>query len=247
MSNDKVFMNKLFSLLIGIFIFSTTYGQNNTSFEISMVGRYDVHGKYVSNFAGRVYNDTNKISGISYGASGIIRRKIFKSYFLSIGVGYYQLSVDKIKGNLPFNIPGTRTARNIDYDDGMTNLLYSTSQYRYNNLAITLALDKEFLIKKSFKFIIAAEVIGYKSISQKYRLLSGSNFYKTTNNKPLELGVNINLGVLKEYKKFYFRPSLIVPIYQKLKGDRVFFEDPEINISKWFSGIGLSLKIGKYF
>lgn len=113
----------------------------------------------------------------------------------------------------------------------MTNLLYSTTQYHYNNLAFTFAIDKEFLIKKSFKFNAAAEVIGYKTVSQKYRLFSGSNFYKTTNDKPLEFGANLNVGVVKEYKKFYLRPSLIVPIYQNLKGDRVFFEDTKMNIS----------------
>jgi len=246
-TNDKLFMKKIFSLLLWFFICCSTYGQNKTSLEISMVGRTDVHGKYVSKFAGRTYNDTNKISGFSYGVNGIVRRKIFKSYFLSFGVGYYQLRVDKIRGNLPFNIPGIRTGRNIDYDDGMTNLFYSTTQYHYNNLAFTFAIDKEFLIKKSLKFNAAAEFIGYKTVSQKYRLLSGSNFYKTTNYKPLEFGANLNVGVIKEYKKFYLRPSIIVPIYQNLKGDRVFFEDTKMNISNWFSGIGISLKIGKYF
>ena len=184
-------MNKLLFLSFLLFICSVSFGQSKRSIEISLIGRSDIHGNYVSNFAGRVYNDTNKISGFSYGVSGILRRKICKSYSLSFGIGYYQLRIDKIRGNIPFNIPGIRTGRNIDYDDGMTNLLYSTTQYHYNNLAFTFALDKEFLIKKSFKFNIVAEVIGYKTVSQKYRLLSGSNFYKTTNNKPLEYAMEI--------------------------------------------------------
>ena len=240
-------MKKIFVLLLIFFICSITYGQNKTSFEISIVGRYDVHGKYVSNFAGRTYNDTNKISGFSNGINGMVRRKIFKTFFLSFGVGYYKLMVDKIKGNLPFNIPGIRTGRNINYDDGSTNLFYSTTQYYYNNLAFTFAIDKEFLITKRFKFNAAAEVIGYKTFSQKYRLLRGSTFYKTTNNKPLEFGVNLNVGFVKEYKKFYLRPSFIVPIYQNLKGDSVFFENTKMNIDNWFSGNGFLLKIGKYF
>jgi len=57
----------------------------------------------------------------------------------------------------------------------------------------------------------------------------------------------MNFGILKEYKKFYIRPSIIVPIFQNIKGDIVFYEDPKMNISNWFSGIGLSLKFGKYF
>lgn len=239
-------MLKLTPFLFILFICSTSFGQTKKSLEISFIGRYDRHANYVSNFAGRVYNDTNRLYGSSYGVNGIFRRQITKTYSFYIGIGFYQLRVDKIRGPMPFNIPGTRTARNIDYDDGMTNLLYSTFQYHYNNLAITIGFDKEFLLKRNFRFDIAGEVIGYKTLSQKYRLMRGSKYYITHNNKPLEIGININLGIIKEYRKFYLRPSLIIPIYQNLKGDKVFYEDRNMNIPKWFNGIGLSLKIGKH-
>lgn len=239
-------MPKLTSLLFILFVCSTSFGQSKKGLEISFIGRYDRHANYVSNFAGRVYNDTNRLCGTSYGVNGIFRRQFTKRYSVYIGIGFYQLRVDKIRGPIPFNIPGTRTARNIDYDDGMTNLLYSTSQYHYNNLAITFGLDKEFLRRKNFRFDIAGEVIGYKTLSQKYRLMKGSKYYMTHNNKPLEIGININPGFIKEYRKFYLRPSLIIPLYQNLKGDKVFYEDPNMNSSKWFNGIGLSLKIGKH-
>jgi len=77
--------------------------------------------------------------------------------------------------------------------------------------------------------------------------MNSSKFYSPHNNQPLEFGANINAGFIKEYKKFYLRPSLIIPIYQNLKGDKVFRENQNMNISKWFNGIGVSLKIGKYF
>jgi hypothetical protein len=239
-------MIKFTALLLAIFICLTSTAQTNKSLEFSFIGRYDRHANYVSNFAGRVYNDTNKLYGYSYGVNGIFRRQISKTYSVYIGIGYYQLRVDKIRGPIPFNIPGTRTARNIDYDDGMTNLLYSTSQYHYNNLAITIGFDKEFLLKSNFRFDIAGEVIGYKTLSQKYRLMNGSKYHRTHNNKPMEFGININPGVTKEYRRFYLRPSLIIPIYQNLKGDKVFYEAHNMDISKWFNGIGLSLKIGKH-
>ncbi len=211
-------MLKLTSLLFILFICSTSFGQTKKSSEISFIGRYDRHANYVSNFAGRVYNDTNRLYGTSYGVNGIFRRQITNTYSVYIGIGFYQLRVDKIRGPIPFNIPGTRTARNIDYDDGMTNLLYSTSQYHYNNLAITIGFDKEFLLKRNFRFDIAGEVIGYKTLSQKYRLMRGSKYYITHNNKPLEIGININPGIIKEYRKFYLRPSVIIPIIPKFKG-----------------------------
>ena len=228
-------------------ICSSSFGQAKKSIEISLLGRYDKHADYVSNFAGRVYNDTNKLYGFSYGINAIVRKNISKSNFLYFGIGYYQLRIDKIRGPIPFNIPGTRTARNINYRDPEgTDLLYSTTQYHYNDIAFTLGFDKEIQLKKHFKFDIAAEAIGYKTFSQKYRIGYSSKYYTTHNNKPLEFGININAGIVKEYRSFYLRPSIIIPIYQNLKGDKVFYEDPKMNISKWFSGFGLSLKIGKY-
>jgi hypothetical protein len=239
-------MKFLLTTLLTIFCCATSFGQAKKNIEISLLGRYDRHGKYVSNFGGRSYNDTTRIYGTSYGVNVIYRHRIAKSYTVSLGVGYYQLRVDKIKGNMPFNLSGTRTGRNINYDDGSTNLLYSTEQYHYNNLAITIGLDKIFISRKSLKFDIGAEVVGYTSISQKYRLMSGPQSYKTTNGKPLEFGANLQAGIIKEFKKIYIQPSLIIPVYQNLKGDRVFDEDADLNISKWFTGIGVCFKIGKY-
>lgn len=146
---------------------------------------------------------------------------------------------------MPFNMPGTRTGRNIAYDDGMTNLLYSTSRYHYNNLALTIGADKEMRIGKNTWFTAGPEGVGYYSFSQKYQLLGGPDYHTTHNNKPLEFGINIHAGILKNYRTFYLRPSLLIPVYQNLKGDKMFTEDPDSNISKWFHGVGLSLKIGK--
>ena len=240
-SNDKTNITFIDTLHL-LFLIRTI----QKSIEISFIGRYDKHANYVSNFAGRVYNDTNKLYGFSYGVMGIFRRHISKTYSVSIGLGYYQLRVDKIRGNLPFNIPGVRTGRNINYDDGVTNLLYGTSKYHYNNLAFLLSVDKFIQIKKSLLLDISPELLAYYSISQKYEL-SKDRHWKTNNSKPLEFGFNINVGILREYHAFYLRPSLIIPIYQTIKGDIVFYEDSKMNISKWFNGIGLTLKIGKYF
>lgn len=140
-------MKKSTLFLSAILIYLASSAQTKKSFEISFIGRYDRHADYVSNFAGRVYNDTNRLYGFSYGVNGIFRQQIAKTYFVSVGIGYYQLRVDKIKGNFPFNIPGTRTGRNINYPN-FTDLLYSTTQYHYNDLAFTIGLDKEFQINR---------------------------------------------------------------------------------------------------
>jgi hypothetical protein len=238
-------MKRYIYLLFTFIPFYKSYGQNSKSLEISFFGRKDIQGKYISNYGGRAYNDTTKISGYSYGLNVHFRKKIYKSYSMSFGIGYNRLKIDNIKGNMPFGLPGVRTARSINYDDGITNLGYGTTNYFYNNLASTISIDKSIYLTKSFSINISPEFIAYYTISQSYQL-NQKKRWKTRNNKALEVGVNLNLGVIKEFNKFYIRPSVIVPIFQNLKGDIVFYENPKMNIEKWFNGIGLSLKIGRY-
>lgn len=233
-------------LFLTIAFHISTSGQSKRAIEFSFLGRYDQHADYVSNFANRAYNDTNKLFGTSYGANIIYRQGLTKTVSAYIGIGYYRLGIDKIRGSMPFNTPGTRTARSIDYDDVVTNLLYSTSKYHYNNIAGTLGLNKTFHLRGSFLLDFGVEGICYYTTSQGYQLLDGRKYYSTTNTKPVEFGVNMTFGVLKEYKKIYIRPAILMPVYQNLKGDKVFYEDREMNISKWFNGFGLAIRIGKY-
>jgi hypothetical protein len=169
-SNRKTPMLKAIVLSVTILFVISARGQNKQSIEISFVGRYDRHANYVSNFAGRAYNDTNNLYGLGYGTNIGFRKKITESISASLSVGYHRLEIDKIKGSMPFNAPGTRTARNINYDDGMTNLLYSTSRYHYNNLTVTIGLSKTVPINEKLCLDFGAEAIGYHSFSQGYRL-----------------------------------------------------------------------------
>jgi len=232
-------------LLSTIVLFTAATGQTKRAVELSALTRYDQHADYVSNFAGRVYNDTNRLYGMNYGLNILGRQQLPKRYSLYLGIGYYRLGIDKIRGPLPFNIPGIRTGRNINYDDGITNLGYGTTKYYYNNLAFTLGLSKAIPLKNSFALDIGVEGIGYYTLSQRYEL-SRQRHYSTKNTKPIEFGANVLIGVTKEYKTLYLKPALLIPIYQNLKGDRVFYEDRNQNIPKWFRGIGFSLKLGKY-
>lgn len=242
---EKPMLKPVFVSVLFLFTILSVRAQTKRAIELSLIARHDRHADYVSNFAGRVYNDTNKLYGMSYGANISYRQKITNSISAFISAGYYRLGIDKIRGSMPFNAPGTRTARNIDYDDGVTNLLYGTSKYYYNNLAVTLGLSETIPLKDRLHLELGAEGIGYYSFSQRYELLNGKKYYSTHNTKPLEFGANATFGFLKEYPKFYVRPALLVPIYQNLKGDKVFYEDRNMNISKWFHGIGLTLRIGK--
>jgi hypothetical protein len=117
--------------------------------------------------------------------------------------------------------------------------------YHYNNVSFTLGLSKLILLKNELKLDIGAEGVGYYNYSQGYKLMNEYH-YSTTHAKPLEFGINATIGLRKEHDKFYIRPALLIPIYQNLKGDRAFSEDRNMNISKWFNGMGLTFLIGKY-
>jgi hypothetical protein len=231
-------------LLLSVIFFLASSAQKK-SVEVSVLGRYDQHADYVSNFAGRVYDDSYRLYGKSYGINIGYRKQVRRTLFTSISIGYYKLGIDKIEGASHFSTAGTRTSRSINNsDDDSTKLLYSTSKYHYNNIALTFGLSKVFSLN-TLQLEAGVEGMGYYNFSQRYRLMNNYN-YSTRNPKPLEFGVNATLGVLKEYDKFYIRPALIIPVYQNLKGDKAFTENRDLNIPKWFNGIGAVIRVGKY-
>ncbi len=246
-SQMTMLMFRAIPVSLVILSFLPVSGQNKKSFEFSVIGRYD-QATYVTRYGARGFNDTLKLYGMSYGATISYRQKIYKGVAASIGIGYYRLGIDKIKGSSPFSgIPGSRpvTSRSTNYYPGYGSILYTTPKYYYNNLSVSIELSKTRLINNNLYIDIAAEGIGYYSVSQHYYV---DRKYHTTNNpKPLEFGANITMGVLKEYRKFYIRPALIIPVFQNSKGDEFFLEDERMNFSKWFKGVGLKLRFGKYF
>jgi hypothetical protein len=236
---------KIWLLLVVTVFQLTVAAQKKCGIELLVTGRYDRHANYVSNYANRAYNDTMKLYGPGLGIEIAYRREIPKTFSIYLGAGYYQIGIDRIHTSMPFNAPGTRTARSIDYDDGSTNLAYSTSRYHYNNISAMLGINKTFRYGSYFPEL-GLEARCYSTFSQRYRLDSGDKSYATSNSKPLEFGLNMTLGIVKELNNFYIRPAILVPIYQNLKGDKIFFEDRKMNIPKWFNGIGATLRIGRY-
>jgi len=69
-------MIKISLLSLILLFFLASFGQRKSSIEVSILGRYDRHANYVSNFAGRAYNDTNKLYGTSYGINIGFRRQV---------------------------------------------------------------------------------------------------------------------------------------------------------------------------
>lgn len=234
-------------ILLVLFILTNTFlfGQIS-SIGIDVVTRYDRHAYYETNYAGRVYNEKYKLWGTSYGINVFYKKQLIQTFGFRVAAGYYRLGIDRMEGTLPFNIPGISTARNINYSDGATNLLYSTSKYHYNNVNLTLGLYKQFEIDTRTSLELEADFVGYYSIAQKYLLFDGPDIYKTRNKRSGEYGINLNIGLIRTFGQCYLEPALVIPIYQRLSGDRVFYEDPEKKIEKRFHGIGLAFTVGRF-
>jgi hypothetical protein len=91
--------NQMSKLLLVIFLllsFITVFSQKKSSLELSLLGRYEKHANYVTNFGGRAQNDTMQLYGLSYGLSLQYRRSFSKHFSVALGTGYYRLGVNKI-------------------------------------------------------------------------------------------------------------------------------------------------------
>jgi hypothetical protein len=243
-------MVRSYALLLIIFLAFqyAMMGQRNKSLEAAILTRYDMHADYLSNYGGRVYDDHLKLYGASFGAGINYRMAVGKFSSAYVGMGYYQLNIDKISGPKPRGIPGTINARNINYRGDSTLPLHSTSDYRYNNLSFTLGAG--YLPFEGKNLELGAELVGYYSFSQRYKLnhysASRSQYWRTRNSKAFEFGANVTIGFYRDWTRFYIRPAIVVPILQNLKGDKVFYEDEDQNLTQWFSGLGLKVIIGHY-
>lgn len=240
-------MLKLFFSAV-IMLFSTVLlAQNTKRIEFDLQLRYDKHADYTTRFFGRSFTDDIKLWGKSFGLNFNYFHPIHKRIFLKAGVGYYRLAIDKIRANSRFNI--IATGRNIDYNHPLgISLLFSTKKYYYNNVNLAVGLGYNKPLHKKMNFVADTDFTYYYTFSQLYQINYDNIRYKTSNGKTLGISVNTSLGVSYKFNndKSYISPRLVIPIYQQLSGDKVFGEDSNIKMTKWFNGIGLSIAIGKY-
>jgi hypothetical protein len=243
-------MLRILLSLAAVLCVITATGQSGRSLELSFIARYDRHVKdHVSVWPGALFNPATSLSGTSYGLNLGYRHGLRKNFSMFVGLGYYELGIDKIRRTTP---PGsqpavinTRPIENVDFAD----VIHHTDKYQYDNLALTVGINKAIPWKNNLYFDLGMEAVGYYCISQRYYVgeYHDPPSFLSHDSKPLMFGFNGTIGFLKEYNKFYIRPALYIPIYQRMGGDERFRESRSESISKWFNGIGATLKIGRYF
>lgn len=243
-------MEKLFLLLLLVSTASIAVGQNKPSLEISLYSRYDKHADYITRFGDRSFTDAVKLWGVSHGLQFYYWQPIIKRLKAGVGIGYSQLGINKVRATSPR--ASNVQARMIDYTfpSGIKPAV-STSKYHYHNLTLSTGLKYEHSISEKLFLTAAADLNYIYTFSQQYRIpWASSNIkYKTSNSKQLGFNVNASLGILKKVlnDRYYVNPSLILPLYQQLKGDEVFKENENVKMTKNFNGAGISITVGKYF
>lgn len=215
------------------------------SIEVTLLARWDKHADYTSRYFNRSYTNDIQLVGLSYGLSAAYKYQPAKHLYTKAGLGYYQLRVDELRSTTPFGI--LASARNIDYTaPDSTQPMYSTGKYHYNTISFSVGLGTDYPLKQGLRITAGADFLYYYTFSQKYHM-SWDKIYKPAHARPLGIGVNARLGIQKQLRNIYLHPQVIAPIYQQIRGDKVFGEEESLRISKWFNGIGAGVSVGKYF
>lgn len=240
-------MWKLLLITAPLLLSIVVYGQQNNSLELDIIGRYDKHADYTTRFGDRSYTNDIKLWGKSFGLSFNYNRSLYKHLKGKIGIGYYNLGIDKIRQTTPFNI--IATGRNINYRHPSGILpLFATNKYHYDNLNFTLGLAYDKPIAKKVDLLIGGDFNYLYTFSQLYHITYDDIRYRTNNGRTQGFAANTFFGLLRKFhtNKYYLNPKIVVPIYQQLWGDEAFGEDQSVKMQKWFNGVGISLAIGKY-
>ena len=235
---------KLFLSIPFALIAHTLFAQ--PAIEVELLSRYDRHAKYTSRYFDRSYTNDITLSGISSGFNVKYVTPILKNLSANFGIGYYRLGVNNVSFTTRFGRPNSRTIA-YRHPQGIQPG-FSSDKYFYNNLALTLGTSFNMQSKK-ISYLAGADVQLHYSISQQYHIDWGDGLkYKTSHGRPLGFGVNTYVAIVKPVNKnkYYISPKIIIPLFQRIKGDRVFGEDESLKIDKWFSGYGFSISIGKY-
>lgn len=166
----------------------------------------------------------------SYGTNANYSFGLTKKLFVAVGLGYF---------NQRFGVN-----RGFDFyePNNVTGLFYTTKKYSYKSFNYFGGIGYRVKIKKIKGKIIpvnsevrfSAIANFYNTFQQEFQHDFGANFLGNPNpqtrNNSYQYGTTIQLkaGVVRPiYKKFKIGIDLVMPVYNKLRKDEIFKENPQ--------------------
>jgi hypothetical protein len=222
----------LFALLI--FNYSTLSQKRNTPNEVSISTSFIWYDVELIQGNGPLRDKKGNAS--SYGFNVNYSKTLLKHFFIVGGIG-----LNKQR----FNV-----TRSIDYDDGTTGLLYSTSKYSYDCIHSLIGVGYNHFFKDNYLLKGSLTYNQFHTYRQQYALSftpppPGSNKIKADSKFLFGQSYNTSIGVRRFVgNSFSVGIDAILPVYTRWKKDRKFGENPnEYYSPKLSAGVNMSASI----
>jgi hypothetical protein len=206
--------------------------------------RIDKYPEFSYVLMGRPSTDYINVKGTSFGINLAYKIPIAKSLLIKPGIGYYKYSYNDItRYNTSF---GTSDARNINFISPLLIPFFS-DKYYYNTLSANIAMERTIPLRNNYLGAIGVELNNYFTFSQHYHLTNnpiGSQNFKKADKKYFGTSGLLFFNFLKKVKKVTVGPSVLIPVFDSWKTDKIFYEETVNDLrSKWFKGIGFGISI----
>jgi hypothetical protein len=233
-------LKRILSLLIVFILTSNGYSQQYSSkIEVKPYIRLDWYPEFSYNVGGRPSTDYLTIEGTSFGIVSNYKLPVSNKLNLIAGIGFYNYSFNKLE-NIN-SIFGKGHARVIDYPSPL-DPIYTTDKYFYRTIFLNIGAERIFYLKNNTIFITGIELQNHYTISQGYHLASRNINFDTKEKRFFGHSILIMPSLLKRFQNFQIGPSLLIPVFDTWKKDKVFPGEIESeNRNKWFRGIGLGI------
>lgn len=230
-----------FFLILFLFFGNYLSAQKNINqIEINPFIKWDSYPKFFYSINPTNNNEVN-IKGTSWGIYGLYKIP-FKSIYLTLGMGFYKYSFNKIKQtNSSFGTSNIRAINYIPPGPITPSIIFNTDKYLYNSLAFLVGVEKRVLISDDLEFISSFQFANLITFSQYYHITypAEGNKYKKWDARYFGLSANLVLGIQKNFKKISIGPQLILPLFSNWHGDEMFPQEKNsMSRNKWFKGIG---------
>lgn len=232
----------IFLLFFSVFSKTGLTQKRTPQIAITPFVRFDKYPQFSKVFNGPASIDYVNMQGASLGIDLAYKLPITKSVLLEPAIGYYAYTFDNmVKQNTRF---GKSSGRDINIISPVY-IPFFTNKYRYSTIMANIGFERFFNIKKNVRIAAGINWNNYYAVSEYYHLVynpEGSKDYRKNNKRYFGHSFNVEISLLKKFKKMGISPSLILPVFDNWKTDEIFPEETNSGSrSKWLSGIGLGI------